>query len=377
LEIEGRFRLTCQNDDLQTVLNTGKKLVCFGAGRMLQNICTEHREKDFAGKIYRLLDNKATSFVWERNNYPVYSLRQFLAEEKDLEQVTLLITCSAYLEVFEQLRRVPQMKNIDCYIYPLVCLNPPPYAMPPHASGAVPKIPKKIHYMWFGGGPIPDKNRRWMESWKRHCPDYEIIRWDESNYDITKNKYMHDAYKEKKWGFVPDYARLDILYEHGGVYLDVDVEVLANLDILLYDEAFCGFERLVNVNFGLGAGAVKGSPIIKELRDYYERLSFYQKDGTLDLTTSCYHQTAVLREKGLLSDNSSWQIIEGMRVYPMDVFSPFDNIGNPVAYTKNTLTAHHYEASWMEGGRMDWYRDRRQRHRELWSRGYLGETAVI
>ena len=93
-------------------------------------------------------------------------------------------------------------------------------------------IPKKIHYCWFGGNPMPEKDKKCIESWKRYCPDYEIIRWDESNYDVSKNRYMKEAYEEKKWGFVPDYARLDIIYNEGGIYLDTDVELVKNLDDL-------------------------------------------------------------------------------------------------------------------------------------------------
>ena len=78
-------------------------------------------------------------------------------------------------------------------------------------------IPKMIHYCWFGNTEIPPKDRRCIESWKKHCPDYEIKRWDETNYDITQNEYMRQAYEQKKWGFVPDYARLDIIYKYGGI----------------------------------------------------------------------------------------------------------------------------------------------------------------
>ena len=117
-------------------------------------------------------------------------------------------------------------------------------------------IPKKIHYCWFGSGELPDKDKKNIENWKKLCPDYEIIRWDESNYDYKKNKYMKQAYKSKKWGFVPDYARLDILYHHGGIYLDTDVELVRNLDILRYQRAFCGVEKWGNINLGGCSGAV-------------------------------------------------------------------------------------------------------------------------
>ena len=82
-------------------------------------------------------------------------------------------------------------------------------------------IEKVISYCWFGHNPLPEKVKICISSWKRMCPDYKIIEWNESNYDINKHPYMRDAYKNKKWAFVSDYARLDIIYEHGGIYLDL------------------------------------------------------------------------------------------------------------------------------------------------------------
>ena len=87
-------------------------------------------------------------------------------------------------------------------------------------------IPKVIHYCWFGANALPESAIECIESWKQFCPDYEIIQWNETNYDVTKNRYMHEAYQNKKYGFVPDYARLDIIYTHGGIYLDTDVELI-------------------------------------------------------------------------------------------------------------------------------------------------------
>ena len=104
-------------------------------------------------------------------------------------------------------------------------------------------IPKVIHYCWFGKNPLPDDAKKCIESWKKYCPDYEIIEWNESNYDITKNKYMESAYKEKKWAFVSDYARVDVIYQYGGIYLDTDVEVKKSFNDLLDNDSIWGFEE--------------------------------------------------------------------------------------------------------------------------------------
>ena len=101
-------------------------------------------------------------------------------------------------------------------------------------------IPKKIHYCWFGGNPLPEDVKRYIESWKKYCPDYDLIRWDESNYDVHKNAYVELAYQNKKWAFLTDYARLDIIYEHGGIYLDADVELIHSLDDLLQNSCYMG-----------------------------------------------------------------------------------------------------------------------------------------
>ena len=99
-------------------------------------------------------------------------------------------------------------------------------------------IPKKIHYCWFGGKEMPNKDKKCIESWRKYCPDYEIIEWNESNYSLDKCKYMKDAYKEKKWGFVPDFARFDIIYNEGGIYMDTDVELISSLDDLLSNSGY-------------------------------------------------------------------------------------------------------------------------------------------
>ena len=140
-------------------------------------------------------------------------------------------------------------------------------------------IPKKIHYCWFSGNKMPKEFEAYIASWKKNCPDYEIIRWDETNYDVSRNTYMKDAYKEKRWGFVPDYARFDIIYQEGGIYLDTDVELLKSLDPLLDNPCFLGFEDKNHINPGLGFGAERGNPVIKALCDMYKQIDFYNKDG--------------------------------------------------------------------------------------------------
>lgn len=210
-------------------------------------------------------------------------------------------------------------------------------------------IPKKIHYCWFGGGEIPEHDKKCIESWKRFCPDYEIIRWDESNYDVTKNRYMREAYQAKKWGFVPDFARLDIIYEHGGIYLDTDVELLRGLDDLLENRAYMGFEQCGQaVNPGLGFGAEQHMPLIREIRDsIYANRTFQRGVGDYDTTPSPAMNTAFLAARGLVK-NDQQQTIGNIVIYPSAFFGPKEYATGLLTITENTYSIHHYHASWLE-----------------------------
>ncbi len=208
-------------------------------------------------------------------------------------------------------------------------------------------IPKVIHYCWFGRNPIPEHYQRWMESWRKYCPDYEIKEWNEDNYDITKNQYMYEAYEHKKWGFVPDYARLDIIYEHGGIYLDTDVELVGNLDDLRYQMGFAGFERPGLINLGLGFGAARGLPIIRRMRDAYNDYCFVRQDGTLNLTASPVYQTDFLLREGL-NLNGEYQKLGDFVIYPEKMLSgkcPYTRRIRLAPYTKSI---HHFDASWVD-----------------------------
>ena len=206
-------------------------------------------------------------------------------------------------------------------------------------------IPKKIHYCWFGGNPMPEKDKKCIESWKRYCPDYEIIRWDESNYDVSKNRYMKEAYEEKKWGFVPDYARLDIIYNEGGIYLDTDVELVKNLDDLLEDNAFMGFEDGKHVSPGLCIAAVPHHPTIKKLKEIYSNRHFKLEDGTLDLTPSPIMNTDMFVQMGL-KENNQKQIVADITIFPKDYFCPKDYSTGKLNVTENTYGIHWFNASW-------------------------------
>lgn len=213
-------------------------------------------------------------------------------------------------------------------------------------------IPKKIHYCWFGGNDIPEKDKNNIESWKKFCPDYEIKKWDETNYDVNKITYIKEAYQCKKYAFVSDYARLDILYNEGGIYLDTDVEIIKNIDDLLDNTAFCGFEKGGRgIGLGLMCGSEKGAAIIKDLMDHYNDKIFLQENGDMILDVIDKYTDGVLVPKGL-KHNDKMQIIEGLRIYPSEYFGTMDYYaGMENGRTVNTRSLHHYNASWISDER--------------------------
>ena len=211
------------------------------------------------------------------------------------------------------------------------------------------RIPRIIHYCWVGGAPKPQSVLSCIASWKRCCPDYEIWEWNETNYDFTKNEYMKQAYEAKKWGFVPDYARLDIIYQYGGIYLDTDVETIRNFDELLDQEAFLGFENTGNGEYliacGLGFGAVPGNEVIRMLRDSYENRSFLNEDGSINQTAAPVYSTQDLLKIGLVVENRD-QKLPGVMIYASDVLCPKEFTSGQLCCTERTVSIHHYDSSW-------------------------------
>lgn len=207
-------------------------------------------------------------------------------------------------------------------------------------------IPKTIHYCWFGGNPLPELAQKCIASWKKYCPDYEIIEWNESNYDIsTAPLYVREAYEAKKWGFVPDYIRLELIYKYGGIYLDTDVEIIKSLDVLTELKGFCGLEDGKWVALGLGFGAEPGNELLYELMNVYKKASIYDKDGSLNLIPAPQIDTSVFINNGFIENNRK-QIVKELTVFPTDYFCPVNTNTGDIVLTDNTFSIHHYAASW-------------------------------
>lgn len=208
-------------------------------------------------------------------------------------------------------------------------------------------IPKTIHYCWFGRNPKPPLAVKCIKSWKKYCKGYEIIEWNEDNFSIANAPlYVRQAYEAKKWAFVTDYVRLYAMLNYGGIYMDTDVEVIKPLDSYLKHQAFSGFENETNIPTGIMA-CEKGFPLFDELLHYYDTATFIKEDGSFDSTTNVETITNMCLDRGL-QRNNKFQVIDGLALYPRDVFCPLDFATRKMMKTRKTHTIHWFSASWWE-----------------------------
>jgi len=211
-------------------------------------------------------------------------------------------------------------------------------------------IPKKIHYCWFGGKPLPEEAKKCISSWEKYCPDYEIIEWNENNFDLKSNTYIKEAYSAKKWAFVTDYVRLFVLYNYGGVYMDTDVELVKPIDAFLRHRAFSGFESSGLIPTGIMASEKKFE-LFKEFLDYYDNRHFILGNNINDMTTNVEIMTNICKRHGLLLNNKL-QNVDGFVLYPSDVFCPKDFATGKIKQTVNTVAIHHFAGSWLDDGQL-------------------------
>lgn len=335
-------------DHIKTI---NKEIVLFGAGTMgrilIPYICKKYELED---RIKCYIDNNSAKqgrdIMLMSRTVPVYSF-EYLSQLQEGSFV-LVITNGDFYPVFEQLEALPCMRETEVYLAAVMQLGE---KVESAISGVYrcsdsPLIPKVIHYCWFGEKPIPENLQRCIDSWREKCPDYEIVRWDESTYDVQKHAYTRQAYKTKKWGFIPDIVRLEILYQYGGFYLDTDVELLRGLDEMRYQSGFCAREDWGHVNFGGGSGCCKGLGIVGELLDFRKDIPFILPDGKLNLEASGYFETRPLMDRGLEIENRTQRVGE-LTVYSSEFFHPYNYISGVENITENTIAIHYFSGSWL------------------------------
>jgi len=211
-------------------------------------------------------------------------------------------------------------------------------------------IPKIIHFFWFSDDPFPDEVSKCIQSWKKFCPDYKIIKWNLNNYK-TDNAFFNEAISQKCWAFASDFARCDVVYRYGGVYLDSDVELISSLDDLLCDEGFFCFESPVGVDPGSGFGGVQNNSIIGEICQQYETIHFINEDGSYNKISILNQFSSVLEKHGMVK-TGEYQNIEGISIYPPLVMSPYSYMTGLTTVDNTTHGIHHWVSAWISEDEM-------------------------
>lgn len=344
-----------RNSDYVTLVKRIKEnnssVIVYGAGMVGQIIVPYLvREYNLFDSIDCFIDmdkrKKGKKIVIDNYSYEI-NTPDYLELPK--ENLILLVTNSKFHTVIHFLDSIAALDNAEGYIIPMMQIHTIDNEESIHIERISQKeiIPRKIHYCWFGGKELPEFLQNCINSWKELCHDYEIIEWNESNYDVNKYKYTKEAFEQKKYGFVTDVARLDILYENGGIYLDTDVTLIKNLDDCLYQQGFIGVEKWGNINTGGGCGFAKKHPMLKQMLDHRLQFSFIMEDGSLNLDTNGIYETEPFLAKGF-KPNNTMQIIDEVTVYPSYINHPYDYMSCEIKKKDSTISIHHFYGGWMK-----------------------------
>lgn len=213
-------------------------------------------------------------------------------------------------------------------------------------------IPKLIHYCWFGRNPKHKLEKKCIASWKKFCPDYQIIEWNEDNYDLASAPlFVIQAIEAKKWAFATDYIRLKVVYEYGGIYMDTDVELVKPLDLLLDNKMYFGLQysnSIISVASGLGFGAEKHTEFLRELMAIYESEPFLQSNGEKNMAPNTAKDTAVFQKHGLILEDREQLLMNSIHIYPTEYFNPLHWGKNKPNLTEKTISIHWSAVSWWD-----------------------------
>lgn len=315
-----------------------KDIICWGNGKHYRNITYPFLQK--SGLIENL------------KGFADASDKEKLAQ-MDRDKTVILIAVTGYDEILGQLKADERLSGFEAVpsiyleaLYEdmlLLSAKKPPLN---YRKNNKPVIPKLIHAIWFSGDPMPELYLRCLESWKEYAPDYEIKIWNMETYKPDQCLFFEQAIEHKNWAFASDYARADLLYRYGGIYMDLDVEMLRPIDDLLYNDAYMSFESLDRIECGSGMGSRPGHPIIKEICESYEKRPYLKEDGTWDNSTCPVRYTQVIEKHGLKKDGG-FQFVEDITVYPFEVLTG-KSFDTGIIYSSDlSYTVHHHNGSWI------------------------------
>ncbi len=325
-----------------------KKVVAFGATVFMQVIADNYSELNLGEKVTYIIDNDDSkdgqTYVLNGKTKIVHKV-DFLFHD-DLKNIVILIGSDGYaLEMYEQLEKNVHLKDVPCFCLAAMIMNRVDDTCEHAVIENGERIPKIIHCFWFSGDEKDALSKKCLDSWKKYCPDYEIKEWNTYNYDVSKNEYMYQAFKARKWAYVTDYARLDMVYEYGGFYFDLDLELVKNIDVLLGAKFVTGFGPIRDVELA-AFGAEKGSELVGDLLSEYELRSF---DASKKLTLKDVQPIFMdhfMKNKGF-EINGMFQNNDGNVLLPRDSFSPRNWFTGEIDVLPTSFGVHHCAGGWV------------------------------
>ena len=330
-----------------------KDIICWGSGKHFRNLTCAFLCK--SGLIENLKGFVGISDK-EKPEIPGHSCAVFGKEELaglDSDKTIILIAVTGYEEILSQLHSDERLAGFEAVpaiyleaLYEdmlLLSVKKPPLNYRKNEKAVIPGI---IHALWFSADPMPELYLRCLESWKKYAPDHEIKIWDLETYKPHHCLFFEQAIEHGNWAFASDYARADLLRRYGGIYMDLDVEMLRPIDDLLYNDAYMSFESADRIECGSGMGARPGHPIMQEICESYENRPYLKADGTWDNSTCPVRYTQVIEKHGLKKDGG-FQQVEDITVYPFEVLTGKSFDTGIIYKTELSYTVHHHNGSWI------------------------------
>jgi Mannosyltransferase OCH1 and related enzymes len=355
----------CNYYEFEKIKN--KKIIIFGIGAYFNYYVSESFPNSLVKNVAYFVDNNpsdSTIQIWGR----VFSIYNPEILKSENNCIVILASTNHINSMYNQLNKMHLNSSITCYVYPFILINTIGNSEKSRIKSyfsnyKMPKIPKRIHCFWFSGDPKPEEYQKCKNSWKKYCPDYNIYEWNMDNYDYKKNNFMKKAIDSKKWAFASDFARLDILYKCGGIYLDMDVEIIKPLDDLLNSNAFFTFDTNMDIDLGTFASQPENT-LVKDLMKIYENINFSSDLNIMNWFCQPRYIRPVLKKYGVKLDGTL-QIINNMIFFPRSYLAPKDSIIYELnALSQNTYAIHHYNAGWKSNN----YRSMRiQNNRIIWN----------
>lgn len=228
------------------------------------------------------------------------------------------------------------------------------------------KNKKIIHYIWFGGNPLSDLTKKCIETWKKYLPDFEIMEWNEKTFDVNQCAFVKEAYEQKKWAFVADYTRFKVLEKYGGIYLDTDMEITADISKFLEKDLFLGVEDSKMINAAVVWAKEPHNPHIQDIVKIYESKEHFNETGDLYDESVPRVLTKYFEQFGFDGQKDEIQTFDDDKVYvyPMEYFYPLSYDYQNNKFTDNSVMIHHFDATWISP--MEKFKTKMKRKKMIW-----------